>query len=111
MLCVPTARAGDDWNQADTVRQVIASGFIVLDWSQTLYIADHPDQFYETNSIMGKHPSRATVNVYMLTNLISHHTIARWLSPSSRKWFQYSTIAVEAYWIHHNIQIGIGFSF
>ena len=115
MLCVPTARAGDDWNQADTVRQVIASGFIVLDWSQTLYISEH-HQYGENNIFLrtlsnSSHPRRGDINIYESATLVSNYMIAHWLSSKWRRYFQYATISIEAAAVGNNARIGIGFSF
>lgn len=42
---------------------VLVALFLV-DWSQTRFIAKNPALFYETNFILGKHPTVRKVNIY-----------------------------------------------
>jgi len=111
LLLAGQARA-DEWSRADTVRQVIASAVIIADWRQTLYIADHPESYYEkTNFFLDKHPDREAVNTYFALFLLSNYAVAAALPPSWRPYFQYLTIGYEAYYVRHNLSIGIGFEF
>ena len=41
----------------------IAVVLLLVDW-QTRFIAKHPEQFFEINIILGKHPSLGAVNLY-----------------------------------------------
>ena len=38
----------------------------LIDWGQTLYIADNPKIYSEINPIIGAHPTRERVNQYFL---------------------------------------------
>ena len=37
---------------------------LLVDWSQTRFIAKNPARFTEINPILGKHPSLRAVNIY-----------------------------------------------
>ena len=37
---------------------------LLLDWGQTLNIAQHPDHWHELNPLLGPHPSTGSVNMY-----------------------------------------------
>lgn len=37
---------------------------LVIDWSQTRFIAKHPELFSELNIVLGKHPSLDAVNAW-----------------------------------------------
>ncbi len=119
LLLAGQARADDDWTQADTVRQVIASALMAVDWSQTLYAVDHtdkygennPNSYGENNFLLGRHPSRASVNTYFVIAIPANYAIARWLSPKWRPYFQYLTIGIEAAAVGNNARIGIKFYF
>ena len=43
----------------------------LIDWGQTLDIADRPDQYRELNPILGSHPTRGEVNRYMAASAVS----------------------------------------
>ena len=44
---------------------------LVIDWCQTAYIANHPDKFFETNVLLGKHPSVLEVSIYFVIWIIA----------------------------------------
>ena len=44
--------------------------FLIVDWSQTRYIAKNPDKFYEMNPLLGKHPSVLRVNLHFFLALL-----------------------------------------
>lgn len=50
---------------------IVALTLLAADWSQTTYIAMHPERFYEKNPILGKHPSVLKVAGYF--------TVCAWL--------------------------------
>jgi len=37
-----------------------------IDYHQTTYIVKHPDRYAETNVLLGKHPSRGSVNTLFI---------------------------------------------
>lgn len=47
-----------------TIAALVSIAMLAIDWWQTLAIARQPDSFYETNIILGKHPSAARVSCY-----------------------------------------------
>lgn len=55
----------------------------VIDWGQTLNIADNPD-YHEKNPLIGRHPSRGKVNLYMGASAIIHPIIT-YLLPEDYK--------------------------
>jgi hypothetical protein len=110
----------DEWTGKDTAWEATYLLLHVADWGQTLYIARHPDQYYEVNPILGKHPSRGRVNTYFaLTGLV--HVAGAVLLPTKfelfnvkfnpRRAWQFSGIYVEAFVVQHNYRVGIKFYF
>jgi hypothetical protein len=99
-----------DWTPEDTARQAAYFTLHSLDWLQTRYIAQHPDEYWESNAILGDHPTLAEVNTYFIASGIAHYAISRWLPPDWRKNWQYFTLGVEAGYVTHNIQVGVGYS-
>ena len=45
---------------------LVAEVLLLLDFRQTLYIAQNPGRFYEINRLLGPHPSVPTVCLYFL---------------------------------------------
>ena len=71
LLSASNVLAFDKWNTEEKIAQGVAIGLTIIDWGQTLYIADNPDRFYEKqNFLLAKHPSRSSVNLYFATNII-----------------------------------------
>lgn len=87
-----------------------AATFTVIDWAQTRYITQHP-QFYETNPILGKHPSIGRVNTYFAGALIGGTLLTLALPERDRKWFLGGVTALEVGVTAHNANIGIRVDF
>ena len=94
MLSFPIISYGDDewfsWDEGNTVLQVPMTVVIAMDLGTTLDITRHPDRYEEVNPLLGKHP------------------------PQNRVWshgFQVGVIGVEAYWVNHNLHIGLRVKF
>lgn len=98
------------WSEEDTQRQLTYTTLHVIDWGQTLDIAES-EEYYETNPILGRNPTRGEVNRYFLLTGLAHYGISRMLPPKHRKWWQRATIAVESGIVSHNIMIGVNIQF
>jgi hypothetical protein len=66
----------DKFDTYDYVGQGVVTGSIALDWLQTHQIATHPNQWSETNPILGKHPSVGKVNSYFIACEVGHAAIS-----------------------------------
>jgi hypothetical protein len=64
-----SAAAGwlDDWDKADRILLGVHGALWVADWGQTRDIARQPDKYYETNPILGKHPTVQEVDLYFIS--------------------------------------------
>lgn len=117
-LCTAPAMASDDWTRADTERQAVYYVFHVLDWAQTRYIANHPDEFSERNYMIGfRHGpgneayNRHRADKYFATTAVIHYLVAQALTPDARRHFQFITIGVEAGLVGYNLNAGVQFQF
>jgi hypothetical protein len=113
LLFSTSAFAADTWSTGDTYREATFQVLNIIDWGQTRYIAQHPDQFYESESawIIGKHPSVETVDTFMLVSAILHPLVAYYLPSSWRSAFQYISIGGKLNNTIGNASIGIKVSF
>ena len=100
-----------EWSRTDTALEATYLALHSVDWSQSKYIAKHPESFYETNVFLGKHPHGGDVNVYFATTAIAHIAVAYLLPEKYRSMFQVATIGMEIGYVGKNYHIGIGFSF
>jgi hypothetical protein len=96
-----------DWTTQDTVLQATMTALLVVDWGQTLWIADHTNNqkicgytydgqylcqkksdmyglppVEEINPALGDHPSRGTVNAYFGIAIPAHAAISYGLRKS-----------------------------
>lgn len=106
LLLIPSVCFGE-WTGEDTAREVVYLGFHVVDWGQTLDIADHPDRWHENNAVLGSHPSRGEVNRYFALTALLHPVVSYLLPRPYREVWQYVTIGVELGATVNNARIGI----
>ncbi len=111
-----------DWTTTEVIQEVIWQGLHIIDWGQTLNIADNPDEYYETNNLLKEHPTRSQVNVFMLITAVGHFGIS-WVMPNNitfdifgcelnpRTIFQTLTIISTAYTVGNNYNIGLRMAF
>ena len=89
----------------------LAVSLLVIDWGQTRYIAHNLHKYYETNPILGKHPSVGRVDTYF-TTVIAGYTLAYCTLPKrymkSVSWF---VIGLEAGTVARNYQLRIRIQF
>jgi hypothetical protein len=122
-----SAAAENGWplsNDAITNTAIISANlFIVTDWAQTRYIADHPEEFMEggwAENFIGTYPTTGEVNSYFVKSLMLMNVIGYFLPESSeifgvefnpKKTFYISASAVHGAFAYENAQIGVGVKF
>ena len=99
----------DEWKTADTYREGTYLILNLIEYGQSSYIVQHPDQFYQTSNAwaLGKHPDQGRVNVYYGIVMIAHPVIAYYMSDSVRKAFQYFTIGGKITGISDSFTVGV----
>lgn len=111
LLCGPAAAADNKWfstpERKDIALEVMWQGVHVLDWGQTLEIARHPQDFYECNPLIGRHPSVGRVNTFMLASTVVHPLVSYALPKPYRTWWQMVTISVTTGLVANNYNIGL----
>lgn len=99
----------NNWTKADTVRELTFVALHGFDWRQSRYIAKHPDDYYEINGLIGRHPSTSRVDKYFIITGAVHAGASYFLKPEWRKGWQVVTVAGKVSIISHNCQIGLTF--
>ena len=110
MLFVLTAPASafDKWDKPDIALATASLAVHAMDWRQTRHIAENPDKYYETNPVLGNHPSKGEVDVYFATTALAQIAIAHCLPSVYRKSWLGVMIGIGGASIYENCRIGIG---
>jgi hypothetical protein len=101
----------DEWTSADKEHEAAYLTIDAIDWLQTRNIASNPNALYETNPILGKHPSIGSVNSYFISMMLIHVGIVSALPSKYRSTFQFTSIAYEASYVYGNFRVGINAKF
>lgn len=118
-LWIPfVAEAADPWTDGDLGREIFWQGLHLIDWGQTVKIARHPEDYYESNPFLGRHPEERRVHQWMISGAALHpivtHILPRKVSvwgykiPLREPW-QYVTIGMSLGCVVNNFSIGLGF--
>ena len=112
-LIPSTVMAFDEWSKVEIGMEAVYVATHVVDWGQTLDIADNPKRYHEeVNCVcLGEHPSRARVNQVFASTLILQPLIAYALPHDLRKLWILSGIALEISCIRGNHSIGLRMAF
>ena len=110
-LLALTLRASDPWSREDTIREVSVVVITLVDWGQTLHIAENPPVFYEQNFLLPKHPTRAQVNRHFAAGIIGHLIVSRMLPRKKREAFQNFSLGFEVALVANNYRMGIRVTF
>ena len=115
ILSFPVISYGDDgwfsWDEGNTILQVPMTVVIAMDLGTTLDITRHPDRYEEVNPLLGKHPPQNRVWKHFIGSYLIETGIVYILPPKWSHGFQVGVIGVEAYWVNHNLHIGLRVKF
>lgn len=99
----------NNWETKDTTLELSYYGLHIMDWAQTRYIALHPEEYKETNIILGEDSSIEKIDIYFASTLILHTIISYLLPDNFRLYWQISTISLEGGCIIHNLEMKVPF--
>ena len=102
--------AADEWTTTNKTLFATSTALLVADWGQTRYISKHPD-YYETNPLLGEHPSTSRVDNYFAGVLIGNFLLTHFLSAKYRNYFQILLIGSELRAVSNNHAIGVKIAF
>lgn len=107
---------GDKFDNTEIILEVVWLSIHALDWGTTLNISSSEGRYYEMNPILGRHPNRESVHLYMLSGAILHPIFARILPKEItifetkipiRKGFQYISIGMSGICVLNNFNVGL----
>ena len=111
LIILFTGCATDPWTKNQKILQGTSTALHMIDWGQTLNIADEPDKYEEMNPIIGKHPSRSRVNTYFALSGLAKIAIAHIMPSEHRKWWLGFNIMISGYCVQNNYRIGVRMNF
>jgi hypothetical protein len=92
----------------------LAGAFAVLhwaDWRQTSDAISQPDRYEEANPLLGKNPSQAELDRFMIVGALIVGGIAILLDDVNRTNFLIGMVIVKSIAVGHNYSIGLRFGF
>lgn len=98
------------WTTLDTSLEVTFVVLTIMDWRQTRDIQNHP-VLYETNRVLGRHPSARRINTYIPLSIIAHAAIAAALPKPYRTIWQSIWIGIELNAVNNNASLGLSIHF
>lgn len=110
-LLLPSLCFAEDWSREDTCRQSALTVLLIADWAQTRNSVKRPNEFSETNKLLGEHPSTGKVNNYFMVGIAGHAAVSYLLPPDWRQGWQYIWIGIEVQKVYHNHSIGVKLTF
>lgn len=99
-----------DLSPIEQKREYLVYTTLLLDAAQTLDIKNHPD-LYETNPLLGRHPSDVKIVAYFIGAGFAHNAITKKLPTEYRAAWQYGWAALEIATIIRNRQLNLRFNF
>jgi hypothetical protein len=100
----------EDLTEIDKANIVLFNVLQGIDMLQTLEIANN-DKYYETNKILGKHPSEAEVVTYFIARGLVHYQATRMIPQRYRNLFHGYNVVYNYNVIRDNHQLGIRIDF
>ena len=115
LVCITTgaelALAFDPWSNQDYILHGVFTVLTAVDMMQTLKIAREPDDYYERNPILGRHPSEGEVVGYFAAAWVAKTLVVHVLPAEWRPYAQAVAISVSLGCVVNNFSIGLGFGF
>ena len=113
MICALLAlSAHAEWTGEEKSWLVADEILLLTDYKTTKSILyNNPDHHFETNIILGRHPTEGKLNIYMGTVMIGSYFLADYLDHDNRLLFLKVATGVELFATGHNLYIGGKISF
>ena len=107
LFLLPSTASSEELSKAEKVGELSFQVVNFIDMMQTLEIVQHSDLYYETNSILGKHPQQNEVIAYFMIRGAMHYRTTKWLPKKFRPAWLTITFLPQIPLIEHNHNLGI----
>jgi len=93
------------WSKGDKIREATWMVLHVVDYKQTQYAMDRPDEFKELNPLLGEHPSEGRLNTLAIVGGLFHILVTDYLEENRTLW-QNITIGLKVVCVVNNYYVG-----
>lgn len=104
--CLLLGCATDPWTKEDVQKETAWMILHTIDWGQTRYAMERPDEFKELNPLLGNHPSKGRINTFMGATALGHVLLTHCLDSKERPVWQYISIGIKAGVVGNNYYMG-----
>jgi hypothetical protein len=108
------AAAHDPWTTSNTILEATFVSAVFLDWQQTRWMLTRsPARFYETNPVLGQHPSIHKLDAMVGAAVAGHALVAFLLPEPFRSGWQLAFVVIETGMVSMNCSVlgGLRFRF
>lgn len=106
------AEKKENWTKKDICLEVAWECLEVMDWGTSRNIIRRKSEgYYETNLILGKHPSMTKMDLYCIGWMIIHPIVTNYLPRPYKEYWQYSSIVISGGYVANNFSIGLKLTF
>lgn len=96
----------DKWSNTEKTKEAAWLILHAVDYSQTRYAMERPDEFKELNSLLGEHPSEGRLNLLTLVTGVGHVLITDYAGKKYRSLFQNITLGFKVGTVANNFYVG-----
>ncbi len=107
LLLLSFTTNGEELSKPEKVGELAFQTANFIDMLQTIEIVEHSDKWYETNSILGKHPQKHEVITYFMLRGAFHYEVTKWLPEKLKMPWLTITFFPQLPIIEHNHNLGI----
>lgn len=111
LACFLGCATTDKWTKAEKTKEVAWLILHAVDYSQTRYAMDRPDEFKEANPLLGDHPSEGRLNLFALITGIGHVWLTDYVGKEYRSLFQNITLGFKTGTVVNNFYVGAKIEF
>jgi hypothetical protein len=120
LLIAGTVQAADKWTTQDKILETTWLAIHIIDYGTTLDTTNYGNRYREINPILGEHPSRDKIHIYMIGTAILHPIVTHYLPRKvkifgydfpARTVFQSVTIGMSGGCVVQNLSVGLRLAF
>jgi hypothetical protein len=111
VLCLNAHADSSEWSTEEKAWGAAAGVLLASDWATTRNMTHrYNEDYYETNPLLGRHPTANRVNLYFLTVTPAIFLAADYFG-NYRKEILQATSVLELIMVGNNLRIGLHFQF
>ncbi len=102
----PAHAADRRWTRPQIAAEATFAALVAVDVVQTRWALSHDPRYFESNPLIGDHPSRMRLSALALSAMVSHALVAHLIPTEYRSGWLAATISVEVAVLGSNFRAG-----